>query len=155
MTDGLAHLPATQAAALVAAGAASSAELVEALLARIDRCVEAAKLAPAFTTEVAVAVSLGRRRIAGAIEDLARLEGDRAEAGALQLTALIDQTMAAALLLEQSVSETRKGLVALRYTRRHLAPRPAWKDRIAMDLGREMLAYEVVDEGLAAKAAAS
>jgi acyl-CoA dehydrogenase len=125
----------------------------EAVLARVDRCLDAAKHAPAFTTEATVAVALGRRRLAATIDELDRVEGDRAEAGAVRLTALLVETTAAALLLEQSVGDVRKGLVALRYARRHLAPRPIWHDRIAADAGREMLAHAPIDEGLAAKAA--
>jgi alkylation response protein AidB-like acyl-CoA dehydrogenase len=125
----------------------------EAVLARIDRCLETARHAPAFTTEAAVAVALGRRRLGGAIDEVARLEGDRAEAGALRLTTMLVETTAAALLLDQAAGDVRKGLVALRYARRHLAPRPIWHDRIAADAGRELLAYESIDEGLAAKAA--
>jgi hypothetical protein len=127
----------------------------EAALARIDRCLEVARQAPAFTTEAAVAVTLGRRRLASVIGELPQLEGDRAEAGALRLTALLDDTLAAALLLEQSVDDIRKGLVALRFTRRHLAPRPFWHDRIAAEAGREMLSYAAVDEELASKAVES
>jgi acyl-CoA dehydrogenase len=125
----------------------------EALLARIDTCLAAAKHAPAFTTEAAVAVALGRRRLAAALDDLTKLEGDRAEAGALRLTSMLVETTSAALLLEQAAGDVRKGLVALRHARRHLAPRPLWHDRIAADAGREMLSYDAIDEGLAAKAA--
>jgi acyl-CoA dehydrogenase len=125
----------------------------EAALARIDRCLEAARQAPAFTTEATVAVALGRRRLASAIDDVERLEGDRAEAGALRLTAMLVETTSAALLLEEAAGDVRKGLVALRYARRHLAPRPIWHDRIAAEAGREMLSYGAIDEGLAAKAA--
>ena len=65
MTDGLAHLPATQAAALVAAGEASSAELVEALLARIDR------LGPRLNAVVAERRDAARAEAAAADADVA------------------------------------------------------------------------------------
>ena len=60
--------------------------------------------------------------------------------------------MGAALLLEQSATDVRKGLVALRYVRRHFVPDGLWADRIAIETGRELLAYEEIDEDRAAKA---
>jgi hypothetical protein len=58
------------------------------------------------------------------------------------------------LLLEQSPGDPRAALVALRYVRRHLLPDQEWSDRIAITAGREMLAYDDVDDAVAAKAAA-
>jgi hypothetical protein len=64
------------------------------------------------------------------------------------------ETTAAALLVELSVDDPRKSLVALRYVRRHLTPEARWDDRIAAIAGRELLAFEPLDERGAAKAAA-
>lgn len=125
----------------------------EAVLARIDAALDAAKRAPELTTEAAVAVTLSRRKLVTAISQLDRLDPDRAEAAAAAITTALVETTATALLLEQSVGDVRKGLVALRYARRHLSPRPPWQDRIASEAGREMLAYAEIDERVGAKAA--
>jgi hypothetical protein len=125
----------------------------EAVLGRVDQCLEAATRAPAFTTEAAVGVGLSRRRLAAAIAELPKIDPDRAEAGALQLTALLVETLSAALLLEQSVGNPHKGLMALRYVRRRVAPRAAWHDRIAVEAGRELLSWAPIHDDLAAKAA--
>jgi hypothetical protein len=66
---------------------------------------------------------------------------------------MLVQTMSAALLLEQAVGDVRKGVVALRYARKHLAPRPMWDDRLSAELGRELLAHALIDEGRADKVA--
>ena len=74
--------------------------------------------------------------------------------GAAALVARLVATVSAALLLERSVDDARKALVALRYARHHLLPESSWTDRIAIESGRELLAYEPIDEATAAKAAA-
>ena len=125
----------------------------EALLARIDRCLDAGRHAPPFTTEAAVAITLMRRKLARAIDEIPLVDPDRVEAGAGRLTAMLVQTTCAALLLEQSVGDVRKGVVALHFARRHLVPRPMWDDRLAVELGRSLLAYESIDEDHAEKAA--
>jgi hypothetical protein len=124
------------------------------VLSRIDQCLEAAASGPSFTAEAAKAVAAGRARLATRFDELATLEPDHAEAGAGRLTSLLVETVAGALLLEQSASDVRKGLVALRYARRHLLATDVWEDRIAAEAARELLAYEDVDEERAAKAAA-
>lgn len=126
----------------------------EAVLSRIDRCLEVAADAPSFTDEAAKAVAAGRARLAARIDELPTLDPDHAEAGAGRLTALLVETVAAALLLEQAADDVRKGLVALRYARRHLVANELWEDRIAAETARELLAYEDIDEERAAKAAA-
>jgi acyl-CoA dehydrogenase len=126
----------------------------EALLARIDGCLDAARHAPPFTTEAAVAITMMRRKLARVIDEIPLVDPDRVEAGAARLTAMLVQTTSAALLLEQSVGDVRKGVVALQYARRHLAPRPVWDDRLASELGRSLLAYEQIDESRADKASA-
>jgi hypothetical protein len=126
----------------------------EAVLARIDGCLTAVDGGPAFVAPAAEVVRASRNRLAAAIDELPMLDADQADAGAGRLTALLVETVAAALLVEQSSTDVRKGLVALRYARRHLGGRDVWDDRIAAEAGREMLAYEEIDEETAAKASA-
>jgi hypothetical protein len=127
----------------------------EAVLARVDRCLDAATGGPAFVTEASDAVAAARARLAARVEELPTLDPDRAEAGAGRLTALLVETVSAALLLEQAASaaDVRKGLVALRYARRHLGGRELWDDRIAAEAGRELLAFEQIDQERATKIA--
>ena len=124
----------------------------EAVLARIDQCLAAA--VPEFAGEAVAAVRSARERLAAGIEQMPTFDADRVEAGAGRLTALLTQTTSAALLLEQSATDVRKGLVALRYARRHLIGADVWDDSIASELGRELLAYENIDLARAEKAAA-
>lgn len=126
----------------------------EAVLARIDRALRDAAGGPPFLLEAAEAVAAGRDRLAAAVELMATLDADRVEAGAGRLTALLVHTTSAALLLGEAAGDARKGLVALRYARRHLAPTETWNDRIASELGRALVSYERVEEDQAAKAAA-
>lgn len=128
----------------------------EAVLARIDACLAAAGSGPAWTAEAVDAVATGRRGLAGAVEALPTFDADRIESGAARFVDLLVATTSAALLLEQAATsgDARKGLVALRYARRHLAPRGVWEDLIAAEAGRTLLSYGEVDARLAAKAAA-
>lgn len=127
----------------------------EAALVRIDAALDAARsgieaIEPAITATVAA-----RDRLASHIDELATLEPDDAEARAGRLNDSLVAAMSAALLLEQSVGDARKALVATRYVRRHLpGAGDRWDDRIAGQAGREMLAYAEIDEGSAAKAIA-
>ena len=59
-----------------------------------------------------------------------------------------------ALLLEASPQDARKALIAVRYARTRFSS-DDWDDRIAAVAGREMLAYDDVDETLATKAVAA
>lgn len=125
----------------------------EAAVARVDDALHAASGGPAFLEPAIAAVRDARDRLALRITDLTHQDGEHAEAASGRLTALLADTVAAALLLEQAPGDPRKALVAVRYTRgRFLATE--WDDRIAAEAGREMLAYDTVDESLAAKAAA-
>jgi alkylation response protein AidB-like acyl-CoA dehydrogenase len=126
----------------------------EALLARVDVALEAARGAPAFTAIAADAVTSARKTLEQRIDDVLALDRDESEARSAPLTALMTRVVSAALLLEASVDDPRKALVALRYARRHFVPDSEWDDRIAVVAGREMLAYDTIDEDLAAKAAA-
>jgi len=124
-----------------------------AVLTRINRALDAATDAPSFTAESATALAGARDELASRFEALPTLDPEHAEAGAGRLTALLVHTVSAALLLEQAVGDARKGLVALRYARRHLAGRGSGDDDIAIHAGRALLAYDDIDETLAAKAA--
>ncbi len=95
-----------------------------------------------------------RDALARRIDDVLGRERDESEACSAALTAALAHTVSAALLLEQSAGDVRKGLVALRYARRHLLPGSGWDDHIAVYAGREMLGYEAIDAPAAAKAAA-
>jgi alkylation response protein AidB-like acyl-CoA dehydrogenase len=131
----------------------------EALLARIDGALATARQgAPGWVQEGVEATTGARERLAGRIDGLAGLEPDAAEAVSGRLCDLLNRTTSAALLLEQAGEDgelaVHKGLVALRFVRRHLVHGRAWDDGIAAALGRELLAFADLDETTAAKAAA-
>jgi alkylation response protein AidB-like acyl-CoA dehydrogenase len=125
----------------------------EAALARVDDALRSAADGPEFLAEAVTAVDKARDELAARITEVAQREGDEAEAAARRLTELLADTVGAALLLDHARDDARKGLVALRFARRHLL-RDTWQDRIAARAGREMLAYAEVGEDLAATAAA-
>jgi hypothetical protein len=61
-----------------------------------------------------------------------------------------------ALLFEHAARDgapARSTLIAVRHTRRHLIADASWTDRIAQQLGRELLAHNDIDERSAASAA--
>src|SRR4051812_34738624 len=124
----------------------------QAALSRVDACLEAAAEGPAFVAQAVPVVAAARDRLAARIDELSTHDPGRAEAGAGRLTSLLIETTSAALLLEQSVGDARKGLVAVRYIRRHFLTDGLWADRIAVDTGRELLAYEEIDDDRAVKA---
>jgi hypothetical protein len=126
-----------------------------AVLSRIDDALAIARPgAPSFVGDAVDAVAGSRSRLAARIDELPRMDAEDAEARAGRLTWLLARTVTAALLLERSVGEPRKALVALRYVRRNVVPERAWGDRIAAEAAREMLAYAEMEEASAAKAAA-
>ena len=128
----------------------------EAVLARIDAAVEAAKGASwQATDETRRAVIAARESLVRRIDAIGDVEPEQAEASASRLTQLLTETVACALLLEQGVDEPRKALVGLRFARRRLIDGGGWGDRIASVAGRELLAYEPIDQAMATKAAAS
>jgi hypothetical protein len=131
----------------------------EALLARIDAALATARAgAPGWVQEGVEAVTGTRERLAARIDGLAGLEPDAAEAVSGRLCDLLNRTTSAALLLEQAGEggdlSVHKGLVALRFVRRHLVHGRAWDDGIAAAVGRELLAFADLDEATGAKAAA-
>lgn len=127
----------------------------EAVLTRIEQCLSVAGDGLPWLDETAAAVTFARDRLAAAFETLPSFDADRVESGAGRLTALLIDTTSAALLLAQAAvtSDARKGLIALRYARRHLAPTDVWDDSIAAIAGRELLAYGDIDEAKAVRAA--
>ena len=131
----------------------------EAVIARVDAALETAREgAPGWVQPAVDATAAACDDLAARIGSLGALTADGAEAVSGRVCDMLNRTTAAALLLEQAGEggelAVHKGLVGLRYARRHLAPAQVWDDGIAASLGRELLAFAVVDEPVAAKAAA-
>jgi hypothetical protein len=131
----------------------------EALLARIDRAVATARAGgPAWVQPAVDGVVAARDQLAARIAALGGLEPDAVEALSGRLCEYLVRTTSAALLLEQAGEggdlAGHKGLVGLRYARRHLLPGAAWSDGIAATAGRGLLAFAGPSDEAAAKAAA-
>jgi acyl-CoA dehydrogenase len=131
----------------------------EAVVARIDRALATARDgAPGWVQPAVQAVEGRRDELVRLVDGLVTLEPDAAEALSGRLCDHLVRTTSAALLLEQAGDggelATHKGLVGLRYARRHLLPGPAWSDAIAATVGRELLAFAAVGDDAAGKAAA-
>jgi acyl-CoA dehydrogenase len=131
----------------------------EAVLDRVDAALAAAAGGgPGWLAPAVDAAAAARSELAARVEALAGLEPDAVEAIAGRLCDLVVRTTSAALLLEQAGEAgplaAHKGLVALRYTRRHLAPTGAWTDAVAATAGRDLLAFAEPGPETAAKAAA-
>ncbi|GIU85477.1 MAG: DNA alkylation response protein [Acidimicrobiales bacterium] len=126
-----------------------------ALLARIDRALEAARGgAPGFVQPAVARIGEAREELAARIDKIDAVDLDRTHANAGRLTHLVCRVTAAALLAEQAVDDNRKGLVTVRYVRKNLAPEEAWDDQTAAVAGREMLAFAEIDDKTAERAAA-
>ncbi len=131
----------------------------EALLERIDAALGTAREgAPGWVQPGIEATATARGRLADRIDSLAGMHPDQAEAVSGRLCALLNRTTSAALLLEQAgeggTLAAHKGLVALRFARRHLVHGRAWDDGIASAAGRDLLAFADIDDATAAAAAA-
>jgi hypothetical protein len=126
----------------------------EALLDRIDTALTSASDAPTFTRAAVKRASAVRHELETRINELRNWEGERLEAVAHRLVEQLVHVTSAALLLELSVGDPRKGLTAVHYVRCHLSLEEAWHDRIAAEAGRAMLAFESIPEARAATAAA-
>jgi alkylation response protein AidB-like acyl-CoA dehydrogenase len=131
----------------------------DALLARIDEALAtASEGGPGWIAAAVEATAAARDGLAARIEALPGLEPDAAEAISGRLTDLANRTTGAALLLEQAAEggdlATHKGLLAVRYARRHLDPSATWSDGVAATLARELVAYAEPSPEAAAKAAA-
>ena len=126
----------------------------ESVFARVDDAVRLAQTARLRSSNRPRPRS--RRRsteLARRVDDTLGLERDASETRSAALAARLIELTSAALLLEQAVDDPRKGLIALRYARRHLIPDSEWTDQIASRAGRELLAYAEIDEADAIKAA--
>jgi len=131
----------------------------EAVLARVDAALATAREgAPGWVQPAVDATAAARGELAARLGVLGGLEPDAAEATSGRLCDLLNRTTSAALLLEQAGEggelAVHKGLVGLRFARRHLAPGQAWSDGVAASLGRELLAFADIADGTAGKAAA-
>ena len=131
----------------------------EAVVARVDRAVVTARDgAPGWVQPAVDGVVAARDELVRRVEGLAGLEPDAAEALSGRLCDHLVRTTSAALLLEQAGEggelAAHKGLVSLRYARRHLLPGAAWSDAIAATAGRELVAFARLTDDAAAKAAA-
>jgi alkylation response protein AidB-like acyl-CoA dehydrogenase len=131
----------------------------EALLARVDAAVATARAgAPGWAQPAVDAVAAARDELAGRVDAMAELDPDTAEAGAGHLCALLVRTTSASLLLEQAAEAgghaLHKGLIGLRFARRHLISGSGWADAIAATAGRDLLAFAEPTPDAAAKAAA-
>jgi alkylation response protein AidB-like acyl-CoA dehydrogenase len=128
----------------------------EAVLARIDAALAVAGNGDAhdYLQPAVDAVAFTRDALAGRVKEVLAGESDEAEARAGNLTDLIVRATSGALLLEQSVDDHHKALVALRYARRHLIPDAPWSDQIALVAGRDLIAFADIDPGTARTAAA-
>jgi acyl-CoA dehydrogenase len=128
----------------------------EAVLARVDSVLSQASQAQSpLVAEIGLALAGRRAELDRRISVVLAWDPRDAEAAASRLTSRLTEMVASALLLEQGFEDPRKALVALRYARRHLGgDDTGWEDRIASVAGRELLAYEPIDDALAVKAAA-
>jgi hypothetical protein len=132
----------------------------EAVLARVDAALAVAgngngnSNVPDYLRPAAEAIAFARNALADRVKETVASDTDEAEARASQLTNLIVRTTSAALLLEQSVDNHHKGLVALRFARRHLIPDAPWTDQIARTVGRDLVAFADIDANTARTAAA-
>lgn len=124
--------------------AARRDEADAALFDRIDECLAAD--VPSFAAEAVSLTTEARKRLADRFQGID-------ESNAVRLTDLVVRTTAVALLLEQAAGgDVRKGVVALRLARKSFAPDRLWTDRTPEALGRQLLAYETIDESVAAEA---
>lgn len=131
----------------------------EAVLGRVDAALSVARQGgPGWVQPGVDATAAARDALVARIDAVAALEPDAAEGVSGRLCDLLNRTISAALLLEQAGEggdlAVHKGLVGLRYARRHLTPGGAWDDGIAAALARELAAFADIDDATAAKAAA-
>jgi hypothetical protein len=107
----------------------------------------------AFARPATASVLKAQERLLRSIRRLLDLDKDRAQAASAQISEALASTLSGALLLEEGIGDPRKTLVAMRYAQRHLEPAPAWDASIALERGREILAYEEIGEADAAATA--
>ena len=131
----------------------------EAIVARVDAALATGRDgAPGWVQPAIEAVEAGRDELVRRVDALGGLEPDAAEAVSGRLCDLLVRTTSAALLLEQAGEAgelaAHKGLIGLRYARRHLMRGGAWFDGVAATAGRDLLAFAEPSPEAAAKAAA-
>jgi alkylation response protein AidB-like acyl-CoA dehydrogenase len=131
-------------------------EAHEAVLARIDTALAVVGNGNGaeYLRQATEAVGFARNALADRVKETVSANADEAEARASQLTNLIVRATSGALLLEQAVDDHHKGLVALRFARRHLIPDALWTDQIALTAGRDLVAFADIDAATATRAAA-
>ncbi|MGH3723222.1 MAG: acyl-CoA dehydrogenase family protein [Mycobacterium sp.] len=127
------------------------------VLARIDDALSTAEAnTPGWAVPELHAVRKARSALAHRITQIAESGPRTAEANAVRLSQLLCRTVMSALLFEQAARDDgspRSTLVAVRHVRRHLTSDASWTDRIAQELGRELLAHNDINERSAASAA--
>jgi hypothetical protein len=130
----------------------------EAVLTRVDAALVAGREAPGWVQPAVDAVEAARGELAARSEAVVGLDPEAGEAVAGRLTDLLVHTLAGALLLEQAGEggplAAHKGLLGLRYARRHLLAGAGWTDGVAAVAGRDLLAFAEIGADAAAKAAA-
>jgi hypothetical protein len=106
-----------------------------------------------FAKPATDSVLKAQERLLRSVRRLEDLDNDRAQVASAQISEALASTLAGALLFEEAIGDPRKTLVAIRYAQRHLDPAPAWDASIALERGREILAYGEIDEDAAAATA--
>ena len=95
-------------------------------------------------------VTRAQEQLLRSVRRLENLDNDRAQVASAQISEALASALTGALLFEEAIGDPRKTLVAMRYAQRHLDPSPTWDASIALERGREILAYEEIDEDDAA-----
>ncbi|HLM63709.1 MAG TPA: acyl-CoA dehydrogenase family protein [Acidimicrobiales bacterium] len=130
----------------------------EAVLARVDAALATGRAAPAWVQPAVDALEAARGELAARSQAVVGLDPEAGEAVAGRLTDLLVHTLSGALLVEQAGEggplAAHKGLIGLRYARRHLLPDAGWTDAVAAVAGRDLLAFADIGVDTAAKAAA-
>jgi acyl-CoA dehydrogenase len=126
----------------------------EAVLARIEEALATAASGATAQLQAPVvrALRAARDEVATRVSGLPAIDGERAEAAAARITALLTITTSAALLAERGASDVRGALVAAQYAHRNLGVGDPFDDGIALLTGRELLAHADIAEELATEA---
>jgi alkylation response protein AidB-like acyl-CoA dehydrogenase len=103
-----------------------------------------------FAAPAMDSVRKAQEQLLRSIRRLEHLDADRAQVASERISEDLASTLTGALLLEEAIGDPRKTLVAIRYVQRHLDPSPTWDASIALERGREILAYQEIDEEEAA-----
>ena len=106
-----------------------------------------------FAKHATDSATRAQEQLLRSVRRLENLDNDRAQVASAQISESLASVLTGALLLEEAVGDPRKTLVAIRYAQRHLEPSPVWDSSIALEQGREILAYDEIDEEDAAATA--